>query len=446
MVALAVLALIVGPAAPAALADSSESAAPLVIGHRGASAYRPEHTLASYELAARMGADYIEPDLVTTSDGVLVARHEPEIGGTTDVGRHPEFADRRTTKTIDGVEYTGWFTEDFTLAELKTLRATERIPATRQENTIWNGRFEIPTFAEVLDLRERLSDELGREVGIYPETKHPTYFASIGKPLEPALVDQLDDAGLNHGGAPVFVQSFETTNLRKLDDELKVPLVQLLSAQGAPADLVAAGDSRTYADLITPTGLADIATYAAGIGPDKNMVVASNADQTLGAPTSLVADAHAVDLLVHPYTFRNENQFLPGEPAQRRKPGRLRRRVRGVRRVLRRRRRRGVRRQPRHGPRRRARDEHIDIRRRSAAPGSARQALQQQFSRLCRVFLVREVPGRRHHVQPVLRPGPPFRRGRGAREQARVERTVHLQHRDGRRTRDGSREAPALGP
>ncbi|GAA1244381.1 glycerophosphodiester phosphodiesterase [Pseudonocardia aurantiaca] len=309
--ALAVLALIVGPAAPAALADGSESAAPLVIGHRGASAYRPEHTLASYELAARMGADYIEPDLVTTSDGVLVARHEPEIGGTTDVGRHPEFAERRTTKTIDGVEYSGWFTEDFTLAELKKLRATERIPATRQENTIWNGRFEIPTFAEVLDLRERLSDELGREVGIYPETKHPTYFASIGKPLEPALVDQLDDAGLNHSGAPVFVQSFETTNLRKLDDELKVPLVQLLSAQGAPADLVAAGDSRTYADLITPTGLADIATYAAGIGPDKNMVVASNADQTLGAPTSLVADAHAVDLLVHPYTFRNENQFLP---------------------------------------------------------------------------------------------------------------------------------------
>jgi glycerophosphoryl diester phosphodiesterase len=312
VVALTALALVTAPAAPVALADSAEeSAAPLVIGHRGASAYRPEHTLAAYELAARMGADFIEPDLVTTSDGVLVARHEPEIGGTTDVAQHPEFAGRRTTKAIDGVEYTGWFTEDFTLAELKTLRATERIPAVRQENTIWNGRFEIPTFAEVLELRERLSDELGREVGVYPETKHPTYFASIGKPLEPALVDELDDAGLNDEGAPVFVQSFETTNLRKLHDELEVPLVQLLSAEGAPADLAAVGDPRTYADLITPAGLADIATYAAGIGPDKNMVVARNADQTLGAPTSLVADAHAVDLLVHPYTFRNENQFLP---------------------------------------------------------------------------------------------------------------------------------------
>jgi glycerophosphoryl diester phosphodiesterase len=304
-------ALLAAPAVPAAMAGSDESAAPLVIGHRGASAYRPEHTLASYELAARMGADFIEPDLVTTSDGVLVARHEPEIGGTTDVAKHPEFADRRTTKTIDGVEFTGWFTEDFTLAELKTLRATERIPAARQENTIWNGRFEIPTFAEVLELRERLSDELGREVGIYPETKHPTYFASLGRPLEPALVDALEEAGLNHEGTPVFVQSFETTNLRKLHDELKVPLVQLLSAEGAPADLAAVGDPRTYADLVTADGLADIATYAAGIGPDKNMVIARNADDSLGAPTSLVADAHAVGLLVHPYTFRNENQFLP---------------------------------------------------------------------------------------------------------------------------------------
>jgi glycerophosphoryl diester phosphodiesterase len=310
--ALTALALIAAPAAPAAIADGAEeSAAPLVIGHRGASAYRPEHTLASYELAARMGADFIEPDLVSTSDGVLVARHEPEIGGTTDVGQRPEFAARHTTKTIDGVEYTGWFTEDFTLAELKTLRATERIPAARQENTIWNGRFEIPTFAEVLELRARLSDELGREIGVYPETKHPSYFASIGKPLEPALVDELSGAGLNHEGAPVFVQSFETTNLRKLHDELDVPLVQLLSAEGAPADLVAAGDPRTYADLVTPTGLADIATYAAGIGPDKNMVIARNPDDTLGAPTSLVPDAHAVGLLVHPYTFRNENQFLP---------------------------------------------------------------------------------------------------------------------------------------
>jgi glycerophosphoryl diester phosphodiesterase len=285
----------------------------IVIGHRGASGYRPEHTLASYELAARMGADFIEPDLVSTADGVLVARHEPEIGGTTDVAEHVEFADRRTTKTIDGVEYTGWFTEDFTLAELKTLRAIERIPQVRQENTIYNGRFEIPTFAEVLHLRERLSKELGREIGVYPETKHPTYFTSIGLPLEPALVDALTTAGLNRADAPVFVQSFETTNLRNLDDELQVPLVQLVSGSGAPADLEAAGDPRTYADLTTPAGLAEIATYADGIGPDKNLVIARNEDGTLGEPTSLVPDAHAVDLLVHPYTFRNENQFLPAD-------------------------------------------------------------------------------------------------------------------------------------
>jgi glycerophosphoryl diester phosphodiesterase len=314
--ALTAAALSAGPAgAPVAVAgtNGATSATPLVIGHRGASAYRPEHTLASYELAARMGADYIEPDLVTTSDGVLVARHEPEIGSTTDVAEHPQFADRKSTKTIDGVEYTGWFTEDFTLAELRTLRAKERIPEVRQENTIWDRRFEVPTFVEILELRERLSKELRREIGVYPETKHPTYFASIGKPLEPALVDALDNSGLNKADAPVFVQSFETTNLRRLHDELEVPLVQLLSAEGAPADLVAAGDPRTYADLVTPKGLADIATYAAGIGPDKDMVVARGADGTLGAPTPLVADAHAVDLLVHPYTFRNENQFLPAD-------------------------------------------------------------------------------------------------------------------------------------
>ena len=227
---------------------------PLVIGHRGASGYRPEHTLAAYELAARMGADYIEPDLVTTSDGVLVARHEPEIGGTTDVADHPEFADRWTTKTIDGVACTGWFTEDLTLAELKTLRARERIPAVRQPNTLYDGRFEVPTFTEVLELRERLSDELHREIGVYPETKHPSYFAALGRPLEPALVRALTDAGLNRSDAPVFVQSFETGNLQGLGRTLEVRLVQLVGAQGAPADLVAAGDPRTYADLVTPGG------------------------------------------------------------------------------------------------------------------------------------------------------------------------------------------------
>ncbi|MFB9386560.1 glycerophosphodiester phosphodiesterase [Pseudonocardia petroleophila] len=298
-------------AAPVVPAGEGETARVVVIGHRGASGYRPEHTLASYELAARMGADFIEPDLVTTADGVLVARHEPEIGGTTDVADHPEFADRRTTKTIDGAEYTGWFTEDFTLAELRTLRATERIPQVRQENTIYDRRFVIPTFNEVLELRERLSRELGREVGVYPETKHPTYFATLGLPLEPALVRALDGAGLNRADAPVFVQSFETTNLRALDADLAVPLVALLEADGIPADLAAAGDTRTYLDLITPDGLADLATFADGIGPDKNLVIPRNPDGTLGTPTPLVAAAHAVGLVVHPYTFRNENQFLP---------------------------------------------------------------------------------------------------------------------------------------
>src|SRR5215207_10172388 len=181
----------------------------LVIGHRGAPGYRPEHTLASYELAARMDADYIEPDLVSTKDGVLVARHEPEISTTTDVADHPEFADRRTTKTIDGAPVTGWFTEDFSLAELKTLRAKERIPATRPQNTVYDGRFEVPTFQEVLDLRKRLSKQLRRPLGVYPETKHPTYFREIGLPLETPLVRTLRRNGLNRRNAPAFVQSFE---------------------------------------------------------------------------------------------------------------------------------------------------------------------------------------------------------------------------------------------
>ncbi|WP_214367427.1 glycerophosphodiester phosphodiesterase [Pseudonocardia sp. H11422] len=289
------------------------AAGPVVIGHRGASGYRPEHTLAAYELAARMGADFIEPDLVTTSDGVLVARHEPEIGGTTDVAARPEFAERRTTKTIDGVAYEGWFAEDFTLAELRTLRATERIPEIRQENTLYDSRYRVPTFDEVLALRERLSHELGREIGVYPETKNPSYFASIGHPLEPALVEEIERAGLNRPDAPVFVQSFETQNLRALRGQLQVGLIQLLDATGAPADLAVAGDPRRYADLVTPQGLADIATYADGIGPDKDLVIGRNASGVLGEPTALVTDAHAVGLLVHPYTFRNENRFLPAQ-------------------------------------------------------------------------------------------------------------------------------------
>jgi glycerophosphoryl diester phosphodiesterase len=287
---------------------------PLVIAHRGASGYRPEHTLASYALGARMGADYIEPDLVTTKDGVLIARHEPEIGGTTDVAEHPEFADRKVTKVLDGVEVNGWWAEDFTLAEIKTLRAKERIPAIRPGNAAFDKTYRIPTFQEVIDLSERLSKELRRPIGIYPETKHPTYFRSIGKPLEPALIRTLERNGLNRKRANVFVQSFETTNLKQLNNRLKVPLVQLMdSATARPYDLVAKGDPTTYGDLATRKGLRGIARYADGVGPNAQLIVPRNPDGSSAAPTSFVTDAHEAGLLVHPFTFRRENSFLPLE-------------------------------------------------------------------------------------------------------------------------------------
>ena len=284
---------------------------PLVIGHRGAAGYRPEHTLASYALAIELGADYIEPDLVSTKDGVLVARHEPEIGATTDVADHPEFAARRTTKLLDGVPVTGWFTEDFTLAELRTLRAKERIPQIRPRNTLYDGRYQVPTLQEVIDLATWASRRYHRDIGIYPETKHPTYFRALGLPLEPALVSTLTRNGLNRPGAKVFVQSFEVSNLKALDQVLRVPLIQLFSATGRPYDFTVAGDPRTYADLATPAGLREVASYADGIGPDKNMIVPRDATGRLLTPTSLVGDAHRAGLLVHPYTFRNENNFLP---------------------------------------------------------------------------------------------------------------------------------------
>ena len=309
-VALAAVAAALIPSATAgAAAPSEREAEPLVIGHRGASGYRPEHTLAAYRLAAEQGADYIEPDVVATKDGVLVARHENEIGGTTDVAEHPEFAGRRTTKVIDGMSLTGWFTEDFTLAELKMLRAKERIPELRPANTAYDGQFEVPTLQEVLALRKRLSKELGRPIGVYPETKHPTYFREIGLPLEEPLVRLLTRNGLNRPNAPVFVQSFETGNLRALDRVLRVPLVQLLAGRSARP----VGDGRTYGELATPAGLADIATYADGVGPSKDYIVPRNADGSSGTPTSFVGDAHGAGLVVHPYTFRRENSFLPLE-------------------------------------------------------------------------------------------------------------------------------------
>jgi glycerophosphoryl diester phosphodiesterase len=306
-----------GPATDVA-AQSAQSAAKeqddfVIVGHRGASGYRPEHTLASYELAARMGADYIEPDLVTTKDHVLVARHEPEIGGTTDVAARPEFAARKKTKLLDGVAVTGWFTEDFTLAELKTLRAKERIPAIRQHNTVFDGHYQIPTFQEVIDLSRRLSRELGRPIGIYPETKHPTYFQQQGLALEPELVKTLNRNGLNHPDAKVFVQSFEVSNLKALHNQLRVPLVQLTSSSGAPYDFVVSGDKRTYADIVSAAGLREVATYAQGLGPSKDQVIPLDATGKLGRPTALIANAHRAGLVVHPYTFRVENNFLPAE-------------------------------------------------------------------------------------------------------------------------------------
>jgi glycerophosphoryl diester phosphodiesterase len=286
---------------------------PLVIGHRGASGYRPEHTLASYELAARMGADFIELDLVSTKDHVLIARHENEIGRTTDVASHTEFADRRATKVIDGTPLTGWFTDDFTLAEVKTLRAKERLPKLRQENTKHDGKCEVLTFAEVLALREGISEELDREVGVYAEPKHPTYFRSIGLDLETPLVQAVRDAGLDTAQAPIFIQSFELTTLEHLRQRLGVraALVFLTAASGAPYDLACTGDPRTYAELTTAAGLRVMAGIVNGIGPEKSQILPRNLDGTLARPTTLVADAHAAGLLVHPYTFRAENTFLP---------------------------------------------------------------------------------------------------------------------------------------
>jgi glycerophosphoryl diester phosphodiesterase len=282
--------------------------APLVVGHRGACGYRPEHTLESYRLAIRLGADYIEPDLVATRDGVLVARHENEISGTTDVAAHPEFAARRTTKIIDNVAVTGWFTEDFTLRELRTLRATERLPGVRPQNTIFDGRYEIPTFQEIIDLVVTEERRLGRPIGLYPETKHPSYFASIGLPPEEPLVSTLYRNELGEATSAVLIQSFETANLRRLRRMTDVRLVQLLDSVGSPFDIASIA---TYADLASPAGLASIATYAWGIGADKDLLVPRTDTGRVLAPSRLTQDAHEAGLAVHAWTFRAENRFLP---------------------------------------------------------------------------------------------------------------------------------------
>ena len=271
-------------------ASVAASSGPLVIAHRGASGYRPEHTLESYRLAVEMGADFIEPDLVSTKDGVLVARHENEIGSTTDVATR--FPDRKRTKTVDGESLTGWFTEDFTLAEIKTLHARERLAF---RSHAYDGQFAVPTFDEVVDLAQRMGEARKRPVGVYPETKHPTYFRGISLPLEEKLIESLQRHGWNDRTAPVFIQSFEQGNLRELRKKTTVRLIQLVNT---PA-------------MIQGEGLKAIAAYADGIGPEKRLVIPVNTDGSLAPPTDLVARAHALNLLVHVWTVRTEKEFLP---------------------------------------------------------------------------------------------------------------------------------------
>ena len=299
--------------APARAAPPPAAGHPLVIGHRGAAGERPEHTLAGYRLAVAEGVDFIEPDLVLTKDGVFIDRHENEIGATTDVASHPEFAARKTTKVVDGQSVTGWFSEDFTLAEIKTLRARERLPQLRGANTAYDGQDQVLTFAEVIAIARAEGAKAGRTVGVYAELKHPTYFAGIGLPMEQRFAHQVKAAGLARRDAPFFFQCFEPGALKKVRALIAVRTILLIDDAGAPADFVAAGDKRTYADLTTPGQLRAIAAYADGIGPSKDLIVPRDKDGRSLAPTTLVADAHAAGLLVHPFTFRAENYFLPAE-------------------------------------------------------------------------------------------------------------------------------------
>ena len=317
------------------------SAGPLVIGHRGAAGYLPEHTLESYALAAEMGADYIEPDLVATKDGHLIARHEPNMIATTDVASRPKFASRKKTVMVDGVPDTGFFASDFTLAEIKELRAVQAFAERPQQ---FNGKFQIPTLQEVIDLAKRKSRELGRTIGIYPETKHPTYHQQIGLPLEGRLIDVLKKAGWNRKGAPVFIQSFEQANLKQLRTMTPLPLIQLMDADDVnadgtlsfvapfdrPYDWTASGDpvlmARTFGYFATDAGLKEVATYANGIGPWKRYIVSTvptnpplpgpgEASRTLLPPTDLIERAHREGLLVHTWTFRNEQRRLASDYA-----------------------------------------------------------------------------------------------------------------------------------
>lgn len=297
-------------------APAPKSTGPLILGHRGAAGERPEHTLTGYRLAVAEGADFIEPDLVMTKDGVLIDRHENEIGATTDVAAHREFADRKTTKTIDGRKVTGWFSEDFTLAEIKTLRARERLPELRKANTAYDGKDQVLTFQEVIDIARTEGAKAHRTVGVYAELKHPTYFKGIGLPMEATFVKVVRLNKLDRRDAPFYFQCFELTPLRAVRGMMNVKTTFLMDNAGAPADLVAAGDRRTYADLAKPAELKAMAPFVDGIGPSTDLIVPRDANGASLPPTTLVADAHAAGLAVHPFTFRAENAFLPLELRQ----------------------------------------------------------------------------------------------------------------------------------
>jgi glycerophosphoryl diester phosphodiesterase len=317
---------------------------PLIVAHRGASGYLPEHTLEGYKLAIEQGADFIEPDLVATKDGVLVVRHEPMLSGTTDVASRPEFASRKRVRKIDGIDTDDWFAGDFTLAEIKTLRAKQAFPDRDQSH---NGKYLIPTFQEVIDLAKAESARLGRVIGIYPETKHPLFHAATGLALEDRLLDVLKAAGWTEKTSPVIVQSFETANLKYLRRKTALRLVQLVDGDGIdkdghvtlaapfdrPYDFAVTGDKRTFQDLLSAEGLKEIATYADGVGPWKPYLLAGKQvigadgkpqdlnkdgaiderDRVLIAPTDVVKNAHAAGLFVHSWTFRSEPKRLASD-------------------------------------------------------------------------------------------------------------------------------------
>lgn len=278
---------------------------PLIIAHRGASGERPESTLMAFRLAIAEGADFIEPDLVLTKDGQFVVRHENEISQTTDVALHPEFENRRNTRQIQGQAVSGWFTEDFTLEELKTLRCRERLPKLRPESAKFNGQESIPTYQQVIDLAKSESARLKRTIGTYPEMKHASYFAQLGMPMEGRLTDILKKNGLDSASAPVFIQCFDILPLKTIMTMCKAQRIQLVSPQGGPTDVAV-----VYKDMVSASGMQTIATYANGVGPDYSMVIPT-VDGGLGPATPLVADAHAAGLAVHPWTVRAENAFLP---------------------------------------------------------------------------------------------------------------------------------------